>query len=92
MMQQKDQESAVTPKKHWKKALDVNPTENKSPSVAARSAIFQSNKVHSKDTQSFVQGRLQQFSFFQNWLLQIVFTQLHCSFIYYFMLTLYEPD
>lgn len=42
-MQQKDQESSTAPKKHWKKALDMN--DNKSPSVAARSAIFENNKV-----------------------------------------------
>ena len=47
-MQQKDQESCVTPKKHWKKALDMNSNENQSPSVAARSAVFEASQVSLK--------------------------------------------
>ncbi|XP_031572487.1 anillin-like [Actinia tenebrosa] len=44
LMQQKDQENKTTPKKHWKKALDMNSNENSSPTVAARSAIFAQDK------------------------------------------------
>ncbi|KAK3744466.1 hypothetical protein QZH41_012890, partial [Actinostola sp. cb2023] len=44
LMQQRDQESCIIPKKHWKKAVEMNPSDNKSPSVAARSAIFQTNE------------------------------------------------
>lgn len=45
-MQQKDQENGVTPKKHWKALTQgsgvTNPSTS-SPSVASRSATFESN-------------------------------------------------
>ena len=45
-MQQKDQENGVTPKKHWKALTQGSGVTNSSadsPSVASRSAAFESN-------------------------------------------------
>ena len=54
-MQQKDQENKTTPKKHWKKALDMNSNENASPTVAARSAIFENQPQVLPSTQIYSQ-------------------------------------
>lgn len=40
-MQQKDQENGVTPKKHWKATLAQGVDDASSPSVASRSAAFE---------------------------------------------------
>ena len=42
-MQQKDQENGVTPKKHWKATLTQGADDASSPSVASRSAVFETN-------------------------------------------------
>ena len=41
-MQQKDQENIVSPKKHWK-ALSHGLKDSDSPSIASRSAAFETN-------------------------------------------------
>lgn len=42
-MQQKDQENGVAPKKHWKATLTQGAKDASSPSVASRSAAFETN-------------------------------------------------
>ena len=42
-MQRKDQENGATPKKHWKATLTQAADDNSSPSVASRSAAFETN-------------------------------------------------